>query len=117
MLIFALINPYCGLISKRKKQIAGRDCPLQNGCTTPKMTTKVIPRVLVVRMATKVTIVDKNTVENEDSFEGEGVEESGAEVTDMQIQDFGNESIGETEENLNRRLLGNHKDFNKGFSI
>ena len=33
----------------------------------------------------------------------------------MQIQDLVNESVGETEDNLNRRLLGNHKEVNKEF--
>ena len=38
------------------------------------------------------------------------------EVTEMQIKDLVNESIGETEEILDRRLLGSHKLVNKGCS-
>ena len=43
-----------------------------------------------------------------------GGEESEGEVTDMQIQDLVNETVGEIQYNLNRRLLGNHREVNKG---
>ena len=62
---FAFINPYYGIISKKKKQIASRKDPFRNGCTTPKTMTKAIPRFLVVSMSTKDAIVDEITVENE----------------------------------------------------
>ena len=38
-------------------------------------------------------------------------------MTETQIKYFGNESIGEMEDNLNRRLIGNHKEVNTGCSI
>ena len=90
---------------------------------THKTETFPIIRVLMVRMfrkenifgvlPTKDGIVDALPVDDEDNLEGEVREKSGSEATVMEIDDLQNECVRETEDNLNRRLILNHKEVNK----
>ena len=43
-----------------------------------------------------------------------GRKQSGSEVTMMEVEDLLNECVRETEGSLNNRLIGNHKEVNKG---
>ena len=43
------------------------------------------------------------------------IEQSGSEVTVMEIDNLRNECVREIEDNLNRRLLQNHEEANKGY--
>ena len=58
---------------------------------------------------TKEDIVDDFHADYEDN-----IEEEESEVTVMEIDNFRNECMRETEEYINRRLLQNHKVVNKG---
>ena len=60
---------------------------------------------------TKEEIVDDLPVEDEDN-----IKEEVSEVTVMEIDDFQNECMRETEEDINMRILQNHEVFNKGCS-
>ena len=62
-------------------------------------------------MSTKDDIVDDLPVDYEDNIEGEV-----SEATVMEIEDLRNKCVRETEDDLNRRLLQNHKEFIKGCS-
>ena len=64
----------------------------------------------------KDAIFENIPVNNEEDFLGEGAEKSGSEVTVMEIDDLRNECVMETEDHLNRRLLGNHYEVNKVYS-
>ena len=67
-------------------------------------------------LSMKESIVDYIPVNNEENFEGGVREQSGSEVTVMEIDYLRNECVKETEDNLNRRLIRNHKEVNKGCS-
>ena len=69
---------------------------------------------IVDNMSKKYTIVHKSPDDNEDNFEGGGGEQPGSKVTVIDIEDLLNDCVKETEDHLNRRFLGNHKDFNNG---
>ena len=60
---------------------------------------------------TKEEIVDDFHAEDEDN-----IEEDESEVTVMEINNFRNKCMRETEEDINRRLLRNHEVVNKGCS-
>ena len=68
VITFAFINQHFSSHFEPRKQIASNDQLFQNGGATPKMTIKAILRVIVVRITTKDTIVDKMNVDNEDIF-------------------------------------------------
>ena len=82
---------------------------------TPKTETFPIPRVLIVRisrneaivdgLSKNEAIVDDNRVDNEENLKGEVGEQSGSEMTVMEIDNFRNECVRQTDNNLNRRLL------------
>ena len=90
--------------SARSKRAAG----------TRKTETFTIPSIIMVRMSrkeaifdglsTKEDIVDTFPVDDEDN-----IEEEVSEVTVMEIDDFRNECMRETEDDLNRILLQNHR--------
>ena len=88
---------------------------------THKSETFPIPRVLYVWMSRKEAIFDGNSTKEDivddlhvDDEDNIGEEES--EVTVMEIDNFRNECMRETEEYMNRRLLQNHEVVNKGCS-
>ena len=58
----------------------------------------------------------EDTVDDLHSENEENIEEEESEVTVMEIDDFRNECMRETEEDINRKLLRNHKVVNKGCS-
>ena len=62
-------------------------------------------------ISTKEDIVDTLNVDNEDN-----TEEEVSEATVMEIDDLRNKCMRETEDDLNRILLRNHKEVNKGCS-
>ena len=62
-------------------------------------------------MSTKEDIVDDFPVDDEDNIEDEV-----SEVTVMDIDYLRNDCMGETEDDINRRLLQNHEEVNKGCS-
>ena len=56
-------------------------------------------------LPTNNAIADAIFVDEEDTLEGKAREQSGSEATVMKIDNFRNECVRETEDNLNRRLL------------
>ena len=58
-----------------------------------RMSTK---EAIVEDMSTKGAIVDNSPVDNEENFEGGEGEQSGSEVTVMEIEDLQNECVKET---------------------
>ena len=60
-------------------------------------------------LSTKEDIVDDLPVEDEDN-----IDEEVYEMTGMDIDNFRNECMRETKEDINRRLLQNHGVVNKG---
>ena len=65
-------------------------------------------------MSRKEAIED--TVDDLHSDNEENIEEEESEVTVMEIDDFRNEYVRETEEDMNRKLHQNHEVVNKGYS-
>ena len=66
-------------------------------------------------LPTKEAKFDAIPFNKEDTLEGKAREQSGSEATVMKIDNFRNECVSETEDNLNRRLLQNHEEANKGY--
>ena len=58
----------------------------------------------------------EDTVDYLHSGDEDNIEEEESEVTVMEIDDFRNERMRETEEDINRKLLQNHEVFNNKFS-
>ena len=71
---------------------------------------------IVDGISTKDATVDYILVVNEEKLKGEGGEQSGYEVTVMEIEYLRNECVRETEKHLNRILLDNHKEVTKVYS-
>ena len=60
-------------------------------------------------LSNREAVDDNIPVDNEDNFKGEGREQSGSEVTVMEIDNLRNGCVKEMEDNLKRRLLQNQR--------